>query len=67
MGPSRVPHSSPDPQGIVDRPLIIGRSAAIQAICGLAERVAEGDAKVLITGESGVGKDLVAQDRKSVV
>ena len=61
MGPSRVPHSSPDPQGIVDRPLIIGRSAAIQAICGLAERVAEGDAKVLITGESGVGKDLVAQ------
>ena len=61
MGPSRVPHSSPDPQGIVARPLIIGRSAAIQAICGLAERVAEGDAKVLITGESGVGKDLVAQ------
>lgn len=61
MGPSRVPHSSPDPQGIVDRPLIIGRSAVIRAICGLAERVAEGDAKVLITGESGVGKDLVAQ------
>ena len=61
MGPSRVPHSSPDPQGIVVRPLIIGRSAAIQAICGLAERVAEGDAKVLITGESGVGKDLIAQ------
>jgi DNA-binding NtrC family response regulator len=43
------------------RPLIIGRSPAIQAICSLAERVAEGDAKVLITGESGVGKDLVAQ------
>ena len=61
MGPSRVPHSSPDLQGIVAKPLIIGRSAAIQAICGLAERVAEGDAKVLITGESGVGKDLVAQ------
>ena len=61
MGPSRVPHASPESQGIVARPVIIGRSAAIQAICALAERVAEGDAKVLITGESGVGKDLIAQ------
>jgi len=42
-------------------PLIIGRSAAIRSICSTAERVAEGDAKVLITGESGVGKDLIAQ------
>jgi len=41
--------------------VIVGRSTAIQAICTLAERVASGDAKVLITGESGVGKDLVAQ------
>jgi transcriptional regulator with PAS, ATPase and Fis domain len=42
-------------------PLIIGRSAAIREVCALAERVAAGDAKVLITGESGVGKDLIAQ------
>ena len=61
MGASRVPHASPEPPGHSARPLIIGRSAAIQAISALAERVAEGDAKVLITGESGVGKDLVAQ------
>ncbi len=43
------------------KPLIVGRSAALLSICALAERVAEGDAKVLITGESGVGKDLIAQ------
>jgi DNA-binding NtrC family response regulator len=61
MGPSRAPHLSAELQGHAVKPLIIGRSAAIQAICGLAERVAGGDAKVLITGESGVGKDLVAQ------
>jgi len=43
------------------KPLIVGRSEAIRAICALAERVASGDAKVLVTGESGVGKDLIAQ------
>ena len=42
-------------------PLIIGRSEALRAVCLPAERVAAGDAKVLITGESGVGKDLIAQ------
>jgi DNA-binding NtrC family response regulator len=61
MGPSVVPHHSPEQPGRSARPLIVGRSPALQAICALAERVAEGDAKVLITGESGVGKDLIAQ------
>jgi DNA-binding NtrC family response regulator len=61
MGLSRVLHPSPEQPGHFGRPLIVGRSAALQAICALAERVAEGDAKVLITGESGVGKDLIAQ------
>ena len=57
----RLPNASPDPAEGSVAPVIIGRSAAIQAICALAERVACGDAKVLITGESGVGKDLIAQ------
>lgn len=43
------------------RPLIVGRSDVLRGICALAERVAGGDAKVLITGESGVGKDLIAR------
>ena len=61
MGPSVVPHHSPQQPGRSGKPLIVGRSPALRAICALAERVAEGDAKVLITGESGVGKDLIAQ------
>jgi DNA-binding NtrC family response regulator len=61
MATGKAPNASHDSAGPPARPVIIGRSAAIQAICALAERVAEGDAKVLITGESGVGKDLVAQ------
>ena len=61
MGPSRAHNSSLEPTGHIGRPVIVGDSPALQAICALAERVAEGDARVLITGESGVGKDLVAQ------
>jgi transcriptional regulator with PAS, ATPase and Fis domain len=44
-----------------EKPLIVGRSEPMRAICVLAERVAASDAKILITGESGVGKDLVAR------
>jgi DNA-binding NtrC family response regulator len=61
MAPGRTSPATPGTTSSIAGPLIISRSAAMQAICALAERVAEGDAKVLITGESGVGKDLVAQ------
>ncbi|RPJ73471.1 MAG: sigma-54-dependent Fis family transcriptional regulator, partial [Acidobacteria bacterium] len=60
--PRSVPSAAVlDAPAINGKPLIVGRSETIRAICALAERVAAGDAKVLITGESGVGKDLIAQ------
>jgi DNA-binding NtrC family response regulator len=61
MPNARLPQPSHDDPPTGGRPLIIGRSESIRMICALAERVAAGDAKVLITGESGVGKDLIAQ------
>jgi transcriptional regulator with PAS, ATPase and Fis domain len=39
---------------------LIGVSAAMIDIVQLAERAAASDAKVLLTGESGVGKDVIA-------
>jgi transcriptional regulator with PAS, ATPase and Fis domain len=43
-------------------PLIISASPQMQEILELLGRVAAGEAKVLITGESGVGKDLIARE-----
>lgn len=40
---------------------IIGQSPAMQRVFGLMGKVAETDATVLITGETGTGKDLVAR------
>jgi len=40
---------------------LIGDSDAIRAVREFARRAAQCDAKVLITGESGVGKEVVAQ------
>jgi len=41
---------------------IVGSSPQLTEVMRLAQRAAIGDAKVLITGESGVGKDLVARE-----
>lgn len=39
---------------------IIGKSAAMQKVLAMVNKVADSKASVLITGESGVGKELVA-------
>jgi two-component system, NtrC family, response regulator HydG len=41
---------------------IVGSSPQLTEVLRLAHRAALGDAKVLITGESGVGKDLIARE-----
>ena len=43
-----------------NEPLFIAESPEMQEIKTLAARASGGDAKVLVTGESGVGKDVVA-------
>ncbi|XBQ16608.1 MAG: sigma-54 dependent transcriptional regulator [Oceanicaulis sp.] len=62
-------HLPPDPDLIAavlaavaddDRPLI-ARDRAMLDVVALAERVAASDASVLITGESGVGKEVMAR------
>src|SRR5713101_3970504 len=40
---------------------MVGRSAAMQGVFELVDKVAAGRTTVLITGESGVGKELVAR------
>lgn len=45
----------------VPEPLFIAESPATKEVKALAARAATGDAKVLITGESGSGKDVVAR------
>ena len=39
----------------------VARSPAMREVLGLATRVAAGDTTILVTGESGVGKELVAR------
>ncbi|MGH9147897.1 MAG: sigma 54-interacting transcriptional regulator, partial [Vicinamibacterales bacterium] len=42
-------------------PNIVGSSPALQYLLGVAGRIATSHVKVLITGESGVGKDVLAR------
>jgi transcriptional regulator with PAS, ATPase and Fis domain len=45
----------------IAEPTLIGSSPVLERLRSAAARVAAGNAKVLITGESGVGKDLIAR------
>jgi len=45
-----------------DQKLIIGSSPQLMKVLNLARKVAKTEANVLITGENGTGKDLIAQE-----
>jgi DNA-binding NtrC family response regulator len=47
--------------GNFEPPIVVGSSAALQSLLHVASRIARRSAKVLITGESGVGKDIIAR------
>jgi DNA-binding NtrC family response regulator len=48
-------------RGGATEPTMIGESSAMQAVLGMARRVATADASVLITGENGTGKSSLAR------
>ena len=50
-----------------EKQMIVGKSTAIEKVLQLVSKVADTDANVLITGENGTGKELVANEihRKS--
>ncbi|HEX2801332.1 MAG TPA: sigma-54 dependent transcriptional regulator, partial [Phenylobacterium sp.] len=43
-----------------NRPMVV-RDPAMQAVIGMADQIAPSDASILITGESGVGKEVIAR------
>ncbi len=47
-------------QEMLEKFKMVGQSKAIKEVCALIERVAAADTPVLITGENGTGKELVA-------
>src|SRR5262245_52216980 len=55
------PRSKSGPDASPEHPRLVVASRAMTELLSMAERAAESPAKVLITGESGVGKDLVAR------
>ena len=60
---TEIPTTSRGPAkpATLSAPVIVAGSAAMLEVLAIAQRSAAGDAKVLITGESGVGKDVIAR------
>jgi len=57
----RICEQFPDPATVFDFHEIVGRSAAMKQVLGEVEIVGPTDATVLILGETGTGKELVAR------
>jgi len=58
-----VSSAAPSQRGVPGgTPVIIAASSLMLEVLAVARRSAAGEAKVLITGESGVGKDLIARE-----
>jgi DNA-binding NtrC family response regulator len=60
-GDPQGPSVEPFPQGRTPYPSIIGQSRAIRRVFALMQRAADADVTVLLTGETGTGKELVAR------
>src|SRR5271167_1954716 len=48
-------------RGEADFPEIVGQSSALREVLDLVEMVAPGDSTVLLLGETGTGKELIAR------
>ena len=59
--PANAPRTRCRQRGGVSIEPIVGASPAIEEVRSLIEKVAKSDARVLITGENGTGKELVAR------
>lgn len=58
---SKVPSTRLTGSAAIPAPEIVAGSRQMSDLLEVAQRTAESDAKVLITGESGVGKDVIAR------